>query len=275
MNRFLFFLVLLFACNVANTEEKVNSIEQDSSMLVGVPVVPVSTGISMDTVFFVDALIDSVEKELDNSIIDRKYLLLGDNYDTMWISLYRNENVPLKIVYTLFEDGGKAFGFSEFYFVDSGKYVLQKTGYDDMELITVLFSGEAYRMRKRKSSDFIELLKDSIDVRKYIQLEASKLLKELLQGFPGISYNSVNSDNETSIPLSVYRDIDIYSSPDTNSSIIGHLSAGSQISYLDASSRAYTFGGRKWIWYFISSEKGKGWVFGHSDFIGETTDESY
>lgn len=195
-------------------------------------------------------------------------------YDPTEIIYFYDKNKYLrKIKYSLFEDGGKAYGYGIKYF-DSIGYFIGTKGYNSKSNSFSCFYNKKYLINvndetyKKKHFRKISFPKDSISNNTSISEVALSIdiYTQCLRS--DIKFSKIIIPKHSDLILEVFENIKVYSKPNFNSKIISNLNEGEKLYYLGSDNTKSIFNKLSWFWYLIRDEKGNtGWVFGHPTFV--------
>lgn len=235
-------------------------------------------------------LLDSTNKQSFNLFDSDKYILFIDKNesslksisgfifhelltDTLRLELFYYHNKPVKLKYTMFEDGGDAIGIGSFYFDNSGYVFANKLSYDYFDIVE-LFVGDNKILKYKKNGAELEVLKMNPEAGLYRESAAVKQLDDFMLILQDSSYTAPKPSIKSPPILQTLEEVFVYENPDTLK-LVGKLSRYEQLIYLGNNRKFDVVNGKIWSWYYIANTKGlKGWIFGHPDCLGDFNDET-
>lgn len=208
---------------------------------------------------------DSLECKLDP---------IFQSYDPTTITYFYDKNKYLrKIKYSLFEDGGKAYGYGIKYFDSTGHFI-GTMGYNSKSNSFSCFFNRKYLINvndetyKKKHFRKISFPKDSVINSTKIN-KVALLIEIYTQCIKSdIKYTKISIQKFSNPILEVFENIKVFSKPDLNSKVICNLNEGEKLYFLGSDKKKLIYNKLSWFWYLIKDEKGNtGWIFGHPSLV--------
>jgi hypothetical protein len=219
---------------------------------------------------------DSLVTAISSSNYDMATAFLppDSNRDTLKSTLYFKDSIPARMDYTLFEDGGEAFGNGTLYFTEQCP-VISELKYEPILTYEVLTrDGRYYWFSKSMTDGKFDLSKVPEGAIDYRKSSLIRHVADLTQLYPGYNFNIPQLTLKGDLKLKMLTEMPMYEAADTTSPKVGVVPKKASVGFLQAGSQAVTSKGRKWIWYLVSYNGQTGWINGHPAFVQEPTDEN-
>lgn len=221
--------------------------------------------------------VDSIVSSIKSKQFDHKdaYLPPMQLNDTLFTQLYFNGQVPVKIGYTTFDEGGKPSGIANFYFNDFYSIIHERNFGDEVVYGVVTRNGKYFSFSKANKDGKLKLDETPEEAIDYNTGGFLKYILDLTQLYPDFKFDVPVVDLKGDFALRVVQPVILYAAADTTSAVVGKLRQNTRIGYLQSSTNRIDYRGKSWIWYKVKSGEKIGWVVGHPDWIEEITGEDF
>jgi len=268
-------LFSLFSCSINTSKNSdISNISTDTTLVFDTSSFRPFVGNKKASIFDLDSIITSIDNRIDEHKIEKKAILLSKFYkDSLNIKLFKENDMPVKMIYTTFEDGGEAYGEGSFYFNDTGLCFANRIKYDDFDIIELYFDDHQLIKYKKEKDNSIVPMDIPILAQAYREAIAQKTLADYFQFFK-FRYDFFIPSDASSLFLKNLIKIELYSDHKFTAKAITEIPPNQKILFLYASNHQDNLDGKTWIWYYVQFSTYKGWIFGSPNFIVEYDDEN-
>jgi len=223
--------------------------------------------------FEVDKMISEVDRKTDKyQILNSFEAPINAGRDTLKTSLYLENNKPVKLSYTVFDDGGNAGGKAVFYFDNSGYTYAHKLIFDVQEIIEV-YLGKHKLIKYTKKEGKLTVQKTNSQIDLYREAVAVKTLDNLMLLYPEVNYIAPKPGENAPPTLITLKNVKLYEEPSLQSKVIENLAPKEPLIYLGNNRKIEKTNEKIKLWINVKSGKNIGWVLSTPNLIGDNDDE--